>query len=1134
MNRLDRALRRPLTVAEPPVSPELQCLILTLCLTLIPGILLLFLILYSFHRHYFNRSYILPCRWIAGRRIWKPPDRRTFHAIRARLLTTTARNNHKASSLPRRDTDDFDYHAISRDKCSLSNQQPFNLLGDGPPYSCPILNCTCEKQWKSARQAYMHVQASHLDGLDAKSQDEILRQIPYNVYESWQKGWCYTCKSFRGYRNKHRHCSGSAVIPSEPEEVKEDSEPVREFPLQLTLDEVRSKFVFSRRHVSRATAPMVVNCLELIFNSALEGDWVPYYLFPRVAMQVPPRTGSSNRHRNRSTRFCLKLLSDFQERKFNELWAELPNNPVRGSRQRCNEKLAKLYAREGWAAKACRVLDSNGIAPFDDEDVFAQLAQKHPSEDEPEIPRPDWPSLKIWKETLVAALRSFHQSSAPGPSGFRPAWLKVLLRKDIDTSRAIASLVRLVNMILAGKLESSIQSTFFGANLIGLYKDESHCSVRPIAVGEVLRRLVSKCVAVQLRSRFVDLLSPYGQLGVGVKCGTEKISHLLSHCLDEIGDDESHTLLQIDFENAFNNVSRRAVVSSVATHFPELLPYIELCYGKHSRLFYGNWELVSACGVQQGDPLGPTLFSLTLLPYLQRMKKLCVQSLWYLDDGNLILPVDNVPQVLDCFAAAVDDGLSLNVSKCHSYWPTESPAHLILPSWQAHGLRCLVTPIGSHDFVQDFYNRVLDKLESLTQAIARLDDPHIEFYLLRMCTGFGRLNHLFRTVNPLQYDFIDVFQHIMRRSLERILLLGPGELDDVGFLQASLAPRSGGFGLRCHYGHVLAAYLGSLCQSTMFLRSNLAANDDWIHPAFGRVFESLTELSSSEIFESFDLKEAITSEAPIQRRLSALIDQHLAGIVMDSFDTDCDKARFYSILLPHASAWVSAPPSTAYRFYILPNHFRVLCKLWLGMTLVPANFICPDCRSPVDLRGYHLLHCMKGSNKSLRHARHDAVRDTLYTCAQSARLSFRKEVNRLLPLSQRRPGDLVTLSARASPTAYDCCIYSPLQKDLIHQAAESSGSALCRAHGFKMRQCDENGFIKGTDIKLIPLAMESFGGMHADTIDFCKHIAQNYSDHTGTEFSVAASFVYRSVSFALHKVQSAHLANMLALAWDIG
>ena len=31
MNRLDRALRRPLTVAEPPVSPELQFLILTLC-----------------------------------------------------------------------------------------------------------------------------------------------------------------------------------------------------------------------------------------------------------------------------------------------------------------------------------------------------------------------------------------------------------------------------------------------------------------------------------------------------------------------------------------------------------------------------------------------------------------------------------------------------------------------------------------------------------------------------------------------------------------------------------------------------------------------------------------------------------------------------------------------------------------------------------------------------------------------------------------------------------------------------------------------------------------------------------------------------------------------------------------------
>ena len=115
-----------------------------------------------------------------------------------------------------------------------------------------------------------------------------------------------------------------------------------------------------------------------------------------------------------------------------------------------------------------------------------------------------------------------------------------------------------------------------------------------------------------------------------------------------------------------------------------------------------------------------------------------------------------------------------------------------------------------HDFVQDFYNRVLDKLESLTQAVARLDDDHIAFYLLRMCTGFGRLNHLFRTVNPLQYDFIDVFQHIMRRSLERILLLGPGELDDVGFLQASLAPRSGGFGFAMPLWSCLSSLLGLL------------------------------------------------------------------------------------------------------------------------------------------------------------------------------------------------------------------------------------------------------------------------------------------------------------------------------------
>ena len=52
--------------------------------------------------------------------------------------------------------------------------------------------------------------------------------------------------------------------------------------------------------------------------------------------------------------------------------------------------------------------------------------------------------------------------------------------------------------------------------------------------------------------------------------------------------------------NAFNAVSRQAVLDECATFFPELLPWVSWCYGSHSWLWH------------QGDPLGPMLYALVL------------------------------------------------------------------------------------------------------------------------------------------------------------------------------------------------------------------------------------------------------------------------------------------------------------------------------------------------------------------------------------------------------------------------------------------------------------------------------------------------------------------------------------------
>ncbi len=71
-------------------------------------------------------------------------------------------------------------------------------------------------------------------------------------------------------------------------------------------------------------------------------------------------------------------------------------------------------------------------------------------------------------------------------------------------------------------------------------------------------------------------------------------------------------LLKLDFRNAFNTLTRDKMLESVKDHAPELFSFIHAAYGEPSLLFCGQHTLVSAEEVQQGDPLGPFFFCLTI------------------------------------------------------------------------------------------------------------------------------------------------------------------------------------------------------------------------------------------------------------------------------------------------------------------------------------------------------------------------------------------------------------------------------------------------------------------------------------------------------------------------------------------
>ena len=324
---------------------------------------------------------------------------------------------------------------------------------------------------------------------------------------------------------------------------------------------------------------------------------------------------------------------------------------------------------------------------------------------------------------VVAAVRSFRRGSAAGPSGLRGDHLREALSSahGDEVAAHLAEVVQLLAPHIAG------------AALHALPKRGG--DVRPIIVGETLRRLASKCLCQAVREPAQQWLSPL-QLGVAVSLGAEAAVHTARHWFHRNSGHANKAFLTIDFENAFNSVDRAAMLGEVRLRLPRLAPYAEWCYGHHSRLLFEGEPLTSEAGVQQGDPLGPLLFALALQPALRAVRS----GPWdqqpelafaYLDDVCL---AGSLPQLRTALgrltAGARQVGLALNPAKCKL--TTTSHDGLVDPQSFPEGLTVdrsgaftlLGAAIGNSTFctAHTQLHRV-DASKPLLEALGALDDP---------------------------------------------------------------------------------------------------------------------------------------------------------------------------------------------------------------------------------------------------------------------------------------------------------------------------------------------------------------------------------------------------------------------------
>ena len=85
------------------------------------------------------------------------------------------------------------------------------------------------------------------------------------------------------------------------------------------------------------------------------------------------------------------------------------------------------------------------------------------------------------------------------------------------------------------------------------------------------------------RQKAAEFFQPL-QLGVACRAGAEKIAHGVRRCIEEHWMDVDFVFFKVDMQNAFNVVSRQAVLHECSTFFPELIQWVSwctLCFGTH-------------------------------------------------------------------------------------------------------------------------------------------------------------------------------------------------------------------------------------------------------------------------------------------------------------------------------------------------------------------------------------------------------------------------------------------------------------------------------------------------------------------------------------------------------------------------
>jgi len=840
--------------------------------------------------------------------------------------------------------------------------------------------------------------------------------------------------------------------------------------------------------------------------------WTRLFMLPKCVLPVPKRGGARNRG-DRQT--VSDLCQAWKNGDIKWLWTRSGHTVTIARASELDKKrvhsAAISHTRQGRLGKACSLLSSSGVAPNNDA-TRQLLRDKHPERAPPDfLDMPDTPALQLAADfDLLSMLRSFSKDVGTDGTNFRVQHL--LDANEAQLASPFLPLLRnVINLLLSGKAALEAQLFVAGARLTALKK--AGTDIRPIAAGNVFRRLASKCVCSVLQTK---IRVKFGALQVGVACrgGAEQIVHTMREKLEH-WDDPDFSVLKVDFSNAFNSISRRHLLEQCRDQFPEIFPWVQWCYGAQPYLFYDEHLTLRSCvGVQQGDPLGPMLFCLVLHLLVLDIHTSCPAlqfHKWYLDDGSMAGRTSDILRALTTIRRNGPDlGLHLNLAKCELFSKHEANlsatfhdpdlGKLVFPvalqqRSTTPNFTLLGSPFGDADFCADFVSKLRQSNAKLLSSLTELGDPQVSLHLLRTCASFCRFVHLARTTPP----------HLIRGPLQAcdedirdcFSQFAAVELTESAWDQVQLSVNMTGLGLRSVSRHCAPAFISS------HVRAMPDVMTFSLHQACDLFADQLNLQPDDNFFTDFLV------DKPSQHSLSHKLD-HNKVLDMALSSSTADKIRLSALQGDRAGAWLQALPSRGpIDLTLSPNEMQAALKHRLGLSLANSGEKCAACNiGLLDILGHHHLTCPNGGFVV---ARHNRIRDTLFTLSQMAGLSPEKEQG-AFHHDRSRPADILIPHLLAGKSAAcDITVVSPLISDNIREAGVNGvlSKAVAKKHSENDAKCLALGWT------CLPLAVDSYGQWCEEAHTLFSQIAMRLSVQTKVKFSAALSSIHNSLGIVL-------------------